>query len=108
MNLGVTRIGKEGASFVRSIGCGDIATACISRKIKHVAITTSREDHGVTSVCRDFTGDEIADNNPFGVALHDDNVQQLHPRKHLHSTKCDLPSQGLVGTKQHLLAGLAS
>src|SRR5260370_21411110 len=77
------------------------------QKKKNVAVTAGGEDHRVTGMGADFTGDEIADNNPFGMALHHNNVQQLLARKHLHPTERDLAGQSLVGTQEQLLASLA-
>src|SRR5436305_1892062 len=47
MNLGEAGITKERATFISAIGSGDVATACVGRKEKNIAVTAGRENYGV-------------------------------------------------------------
>src|SRR5580693_7728961 len=56
----------------------------------------------------DLPAEQVANDNPFGVAVHNDDVQKLGSRKHFHAAGSDLMGESLIGAQQQLLAGLAS
>src|SRR5438067_9035489 len=102
MNLGETRIAEKGATSIRPIGGGDIAPARISRKKKNVAITAGCQNNGIAGAGANRTRAQVACNNPFGVAVHDHQIEHLGLRKHRDSAGSYLPAESLVGAKQQL------
>ena len=108
MNLGETGIGEERALFVSAISRGDIATARVGRKVKHVSIAAGREDNRVPRVRFDFSRHEVAGDDPFGVTVDQHEVEHFRLGKHFHRPGGDLAAERLVGAEEKLLAGLAA
>jgi len=63
MNLGEARITKKRAAFVSAIGGSHVASACVGRKKKNIAVTAGRENYGVAGEGIDFAGAQIAGDN---------------------------------------------
>src|SRR5438874_1976988 len=108
MNLGEAGITEERATFVSAIGGGDVAAARVGRKKKNIAVTPGSENYGIAGEGIDFAGAKVASNDPFGVTIDQNEVEHLGLREHFYRAERDLPAQGLVGTEQKLLAGLAA
>src|SRR3954470_21273810 len=107
MNLGEARIGEERAFFVSAIGGGDVAAACVRRQIKNISVAAGGQHHCVGGMSLYLSGDEIARDDPFGVSIHEHDIEHLGLWKHLHRPGGDLPREGLVGAEKKLLAGLS-
>ena len=55
-----------------------------------------------------LTGDQVADHDAAGPAVHDDQLEHLVPGVHRDVAERDLPLQRLVRAEQQLLPGLAA
>ena len=108
MNLGEAGITKERATFISAIGSGDVATACVGRKKKNIAVTAGRENYRVAGEGIDFAGAQIAGDNSLGVTIDQNKVEHLGLREHFHRAERDLAAEGLIRPEQELLAGLAA
>src|SRR5437899_7739662 len=106
MNLGEAGITKERATFISAIGSGDVATACVGRKKKNIAVTAGRENYGVAGEGIDFAGVQIAGDNSLCVTIDQNKVEHLGLRKHFQRDERDLEDEGLIRREQKLLAGL--
>ena len=103
MNLGEAGIGKKRPLFESAICRGDIAAARIRREIKNISVTAGREHHCVAGMRFDFSGDQTASDNSFGVTVHHHKVEHFGLRVHLHHPGRNLPTKRLVGAEQELL-----
>ena len=108
MNLGEAGITKERATFISAIGSGDVATACVGRKKKNIAVTAGREHYRISGEGIDFAGTKIAGDDPLGMTIDQHEVEHLGLREHFHRAEGDLPAEGLIRPEQKLLAGLAA
>src|SRR3982074_1534401 len=108
MNLRVAGIREKRSSFVRSIGGGDVASPCVGRKIKYVAVSARRKNDRIPGMGADLARDEISDHNPFRVTVDQNQIEHFSSRKHFDCAVPDLTSKGLVSPQQKLLAGLAA
>ena len=108
MNLGEAGITKERATFISAIGSGDVATACVGRKKKNIAVTAGRENYSVAGEGIDFAGAQIAGDNSLGVTIDQNKVEHLGLREHFHRAERDLPAHCLISAEQKLLAGLST
>src|SRR5207248_6517707 len=105
MDLGETGVSEQCASFVGAIGCGDVATPRVSRKIKDIAIPAGREHDRISSKALNFTSAQAAGDDAFGVSVNQYQVEHFGLGKHLNSAGFDLTTKRLITTKQQLLAG---
>ena len=55
-----------------------------------------------------FAGDEVADHDAPGRAVHDHQVEHFRAGEHADVAQADLPAHRLIGPEQKLLAGLAA
>ena len=108
MNLCVAGVGKERAFFVGAIGGGDVAPARVGRKIKNISVSAGREHDRIARVRFDFSGDEAAGDDAFGVPIDQNEIEHFRLRKHLDHSGRDLPAKCLVGAEKKLLSGLAA
>ena len=108
VNLRVARIGKKSTTTCRAPCCGDVASHRIGREEKHIAIATRGHDHCVGRVRRNFPGDQITHNNPFGMSVHQNEIQHLRAGIHLHPTLVHFFFQSLIATNQQLLPSLTT
>ena len=108
MNLRVAGVRHEGSAFVGAEGGHDIAAHGIGREIENVSVSAGGEDDGVGGVGTDFTGDEVADDDAFGLAVDDDEVEHLGAGVHGDSAFRDFLFESLVATDEELLSGLAA
>ena len=108
MDLRVARVGEERAFFVSAIGGGDVAAARVSRKIKNISVSAGREHNGIGRVRFDFSGDQTARDDSFGVPIDQNEVEHFSLRKHLDGSGGDLSAKRLVGAEKKLLPGLAA
>jgi hypothetical protein len=58
---------------------------------------------GVREVRGDLAGDQVADDDAAGLAVHDDQLEHLVPGVHLDVAEPDLPLHRLVRAEQQLL-----
>ena len=108
MDLGVAGGREEGPAAVTSPCCGDVAAFGIGGQVVHVAVATSAEHHSVCGVGFELAVFEIADNDPTGRSVDNDEIQHFAAGKHFHFAHRDLSHECLIGTQQQLLAGLAA
>ena len=108
MNLGEAGVREERAFFVSAIGGGDIAAARVGRKIENISVAAGREHDGIARVRFDFSRHQTAGDDPFGVAVDQDEIEHLGLRKHLDRAGRDLPAKRLIRAEEKLLAGLAA
>ena len=106
MNLRETRVGEERPFFVSAIGGRDVAAPRVGRKIKHVSVAAGREHDRIPRVRFDFSRNETARDDSFGVAVDQDQIEHFGLRKHFDRACGDLPGKRLVGAEEQLLAGL--
>ena len=108
VDLGVAGIGEVGAAAGGSPGGGDVAAHRVGRKEEHVAVAAGGENHGVGRVGLDLAADHVADDDAFGVAVNEDDIEHLGPREHFHAALVNLFLQRLVAADEELLPGLAA
>ena len=108
MDLRVAGIGEERPFLAGAPGRRDIAAPGVGRKEENVAVTAGGQHDGIARVRGNFAGDEIADDDSPGRAVHDHQVEHFGAGKHADIAQADLAAQGLVGAEQKLLAGLAA
>jgi hypothetical protein len=77
VNLGVAGIRHEGSAFVGAEGGHDIAAHGVGGEIEDVSVSAGGENDGVGGVGSDFAGDEVADDDAFGLSVDDDEVEHL-------------------------------
>jgi hypothetical protein len=73
-----------------------------------VRVAAGGQHDGVRGMGSDGTGDQIAGDDPFGVAVDENDVEHLVPREHRHAAEPDLALQGLERAEQELLSCLAA
>ena len=93
MNLRVTGVGKGRSSFISTVGCGDIATHGIGRKVEYIPITTGCQYNGMGRVSADFASHHIAHNNALGMSIDQYHIQHFRARKHLYLPQPNLSAQ---------------
>src|SRR5688572_5818224 len=107
MNLGEAGVGEERALFVSTISGGDVAAARIGGEIKNVSVPARSEDDGVPGVRFNFSSDQIARDDSFGVAVDQNELEHFGLRKHFDRARGDLPAKRLISAEQKLLPGLS-
>ena len=108
MNLREAGIREKRALLISAISGGDIAAARIRRKIKNVAISAGGEHDSVRRMPVDFSGDQVARDDSFGMSVDQDEIEHLRLRKHLDRAGGDLSAKRLITAEQKLLPGLAA
>ena len=108
MDLGVARVGEQGAAAVGPPGGRRVAVDRIGRQVEDRAVSAGGQDHGVGLVALDLAGHQFAGDDAAGLAIDDHQVQHLVAREHGHRAGGDLAAQGTVDAQQELLAGLAA
>src|SRR6201996_6079389 len=93
---------------MRSPGRCYIADLCVGRKVKHVAVTACGKNDRVRGVGTDLAGDQVSDDDPFGVPIDQDQVEHFGPWIHLDRACSDFVFERLVSAQQQLLAGLTT
>src|SRR5450759_5232091 len=106
MNLRVTGVGEERPFFISAVCCGDVAAARVGREIENISIATGREDYGIARVRFDSPGNQTPRDNPFGMAVDQNEIEHLRLRKHLDVARRHLATERLIGAKKKLLPGL--
>ena len=96
MDLREAGIREERALFVGAVCCGHVATARVCRKEEDVAVAAGREHDRIGGVRVDRTGDQVARDDSFRVTVHDDEIEHLGVRIHLHRVRFDLPAERLI------------
>src|ERR1041385_552064 len=108
MDLRKTWVGEERPFFVSAISGGDVATACVGREIKDVAVSAGCEHDGVGGVLLDCSRDQVARDDSLGMTIDNYQVEHFGLRKHLHGAGGNLTRERLITAEQKLLAGLAA
>ena len=106
VNLRKARIREGGPLAVRAPDGGRVAALGVRTQVEDVPVPAGRQNHGMTRVGADLSGDEVAHDNAPGVAVDNDHVEHLGPREHPHIAARDLLLEGLIGSQQKLLARL--
>ena len=96
MNLRETGIREERTFFVGAISRGDVASARVRRKIKNVAVAAGRKDDGVRGMGADFSRDQVARDDAFGVPIDENQIEHFRLRKHLDRAGGNLPTKPLI------------
>jgi hypothetical protein len=107
VNLGEARIGEKRAATGGTPGGGHVAAHRIGRQEKDVAVAAGCEDHRIGRVGADHTGSQIADDDAFGVAVDQDEVEHFGAGVHFHAAFMDFLFERLVAADEQLLTGLA-
>jgi len=108
VDLGVAGVGEEGAVFVGAPGGGGIGAFGVGGEVEDISVAACAEDHGVGGVRGDGTGDEIANDDAFGMAVDEDEIEQFGTGEHFDGVSGDLAIEGGVSAEEELLAGLAA
>jgi hypothetical protein len=108
VDLRVAGVGHVGALAVRPPRRRDVGAHRVGRQEEHVAVPTGGEDDGIREVRLDLAGDEVAGDDAARATLGDDDLEHLVAGELLHRAGRDLTLEGLVGTDEQLLAGLAT
>jgi hypothetical protein len=72
MNLSVAWVGEKCATLVSAVGRSDVAPSRVGREIKDVPVTARGQNDGIPGMRRDFSVNQISNNNPFGVPIYND------------------------------------
>ena len=89
-------------------GGGDVAAHRVGGQEEHVPVAATREYDDIREVGLDLAGDHVADDDPAGAAVDDDQLDHLVPGVGPHGPGRDLPLERLVRADEQLLAGLAA
>ena len=108
VDLGVAGVCHVGAPLVRAVGGHDIAAHGISGEVKNVSVSPGGEDHRIGGVRGDCTGDEITNDDAFGVSVYDHKIEHLVASVHFDTAFRDFLGEGLIASDQELLTGLAA
>ena len=108
VNLGEAGVSEVGTLLPAGAGSAHVAAHGVGGKEEHAAITTGRQQHGVTGVALDFTSHHIAHHDTLGVAVDHYQVHHFGAGVHLDVALADFLLHGLVGTQEQLLAGLTA
>jgi hypothetical protein len=90
-------VGVAGRGHVAALDCGEI---------KDIPIPARAEQDRIPRVAANLAGHHIPDDDPLGVAVHQNEIEHLGPREHLDLARGDLRAQGLIGAQQKLLSSL--
>src|SRR5690606_4943889 len=107
VDLGKTRIGKKSSPFMGFPSGRGIAAHGVGGQIKDVSIASGAEQDGMTEMAFQLSGNQISNDHSPGLPINDHQIQHFMAGILFHITQGYLPFQGLVGTDQQLLAGLA-
>src|SRR5213079_1527923 len=108
VDLGETGVRERGTTLVGAPDGGDVAALRVGRQVVHVRVAARRKHHRIARVRAHRPGDQVAHDDAAGPALDHHEVEHLGAGMHVHHADPDLPRQGLIGTQQQLLAGLAA
>ena len=108
MNLREAGVREKRTFFVSAISGGDIATACVGREIKNVAVAASREHDRVGRVLVDLSRDQIPRDDALGMSIDNHQVEHFGLWIHLHGAGGDLTAERLITAEKQLLTGLAA
>lgn len=108
VDLGEARVGEPGAAPVGAPGRGGVGVHGVRREVEDIAVAPAGQHHRVREVAGDLPGDQVAGDDPPGLAVDDDQIEHLGARVHLDGARRDLPGQRLVGAQEQLLPGLAA
>ena len=89
MNLGIARIREARAAFVRAPDGRRIRLPRVRRQVEDVAKSARRQDDGVSRVPREFAGDQVANDDPLGLSVHDHQIQHLTISVQIHRAGTD-------------------
>src|SRR5688572_11494352 len=108
MDLGEARVRHCRAAFVGPPDRSAVRTLGICRKIENVAVPTRTENDSVRDMRFNFSGYEIANDNPAGLSTDHDDIQHLGAGIHSDLAGRNLAFKRLVSAKEQLLARLAA
>ena len=108
MNLGVAGVGHAGAPFVGTPNRGRIGTARVGGEVEDVAVAAGGENDGIGRVARNRARDEVADDDAFGLAVHDHEIEHLGVGMQVHRTGTDRAGQRRVSAEKQLLPRLTA
>jgi hypothetical protein len=108
VNLGKTRVPKQGPVTVRFPCGGYIRTHGVGREVKDIAVTSGGQNHRVGRMPFELPGDQVLGNNAPGFAIHGHQFHHFVAAVHGHLLFGNLTVQGRIGPQQQLLPGLTA
>src|ERR1700693_3556641 len=108
MDLSEARVGERSAPLVGPPDSGAVGAFRVGRQIINVAVATGAQDDGVGDVRLDPASDQVAGDDPAGLAVYDHQVQHLGARKHGHAPGVYLAFERLICAQKKLLAVLTA
>src|SRR5262245_62189900 len=106
--LRVAGVGEERALLERAIGRRHVAALRVGREEEDVAVAARGQYDGIRRVGLDLARDQVARDDPFGVAVDQHYVEHLGSRVHLHRAGVNLAAHRLVRSEQQLLPRLSA
>ena len=88
MNLGVTRISKQGAALVGAERSGHVAAFGVGGEIKDIAVSTRAEQDRIARMAANLARDHVPNDDALGVAIDDDEIE------HFRCGETSSPAQG--------------
>ena len=108
VNLREARIGKERAFLIGFPSRPAIAVHGIGTQEIDIPVTAGAKQYGMTRIAFHFAGDQIAADNPAGMAfLVENQIHHLSTGIELHAALGNFAAQSPVSPQQQLLPGLA-
>ncbi len=108
VDLGVAGVRHVGALAVCTPRGRDVAAHRVGGEEEDVAVAATGEHHDVGEVGLDLAGDHVANDDPAGPAVDDDQLHHLVPRVAPDGAGGHLALERLVGADEQLLPGLAA
>ncbi len=93
---------------MRPPGGGDAAPHGIGGEVEDVHVTAAGQHHRIAGVTADLAGDQVADRDPFRLAVHHHQIEHLAAGENPDRAGLDLAGKGGVSAKQELLPSLAT
>ena len=98
----------HGSALLVGLPCSrHIGSHGVGGQEKDVAVTTGAQKHGVGTVAFQFSGDQVAGDDPSRLSVDHHKVHHLVSRIHLHLALGDLALQCGIRAEQQLLTGLS-
>ncbi len=91
-----------------SPGGGDAAAHGIGGQVVDIDVTAARQNDRISGMALNVSRYEVSDGDAFGLAVNDHQVEHFGAGMNANFSGLDLAAEGLIGSEQQLLAGLAA
>src|SRR5258706_14104505 len=108
MDLSKTGVAKQGPLFMGSPRRRYVASFCIGRQIKYVAVTSCAQDYRMGAVGFNFTCDQVTRDDPSCLSIGNHYIEHFAAVEHFYFAVRDLPIEDSVRTQQKMMTGLAT